>query len=133
MIVPVMCLSACATVSKDYQEYLDSKAVDVRVAERWSALLGRDHVKAYAYLTPNYREMTSQEDHMKSVNTRIIWEDFEVIRTRCEEQICKVSVQSKYRLPPMFGFPRGVKSSELVKETWLYDNGNWYYLPPKGK
>jgi len=132
MTIPVMCLSACA-VNHDYQDFLDSKAVEVRVAGRWDALVKRDNVKAYGYLTPNYREMTSQEDYMKSVNPRIVWDDFDIIRTRCEEQVCKVNVESKYHVPPMFGIPHGMNATEIVKETWMYDSSDWYYLPPQGK
>jgi hypothetical protein len=133
MIVPIISLSACATVSQDYQEYLDSKAVEARVTERWDALVKRDNVKVYNYLTPSYREMTSQEDYIKSVNTRIVWDDFDIVRTRCEAQVCKVNVESKYHIPPMFGFPRGMNATEIVRETWIYDSSDWYYLPPQGK
>lgn len=131
--VPVICLSACATMDQDYQEFLDSKSVEKRVASRWDALVKRDNVRVYSYLMPSYREMVSQEDYLKSVNPRIVWDNFDIIRTRCEAQVCKVNVESKYHLPPMFGFPRGGEATDVVKETWMYDGNDWYYLPPKGK
>ena len=127
----VLC-SSCA-VNKNYDNFLKVQKVELRVAERWGALIGHEHAKAYEYLASSYKDMTSKDDYIKMVNPKVIWEKFDIMRTHCEKDICKVNVEVGYRIPPMFGMPRGAKTVEYVKETWLYQEGEWFYLPPMSK
>ncbi len=129
LVVAVLLSSACS-VDKNYANYLKTQEVETRVAERWNALLKKDQAKSYEYLAISYRDVTSKEEYFKTLNPRIVWEKFEINRARCEDDVCKVNVEAGYRIPPMFGIPQGMKAIENVKETWLYQEGEWFYLPP---
>lgn len=129
LVFSVLLSSACS-VDRNYANYLKTQEVETRVAERWDALVNKDHAKAYEYLAVSYKDVTSKEEYIQTLNPRIIWEKFEINRVSCEEEICKVNVEAAYRIPPMFGIPQGMKAMENVKETWLYQEGEWFYLPP---
>lgn len=132
LALPVIFLSGCA-VDKNYQDFLHLQGVEKRVSGRWEALVKHDHQKAYEFLTGSYRDMVSQDDYIKSLNPRIVWDGFDIIRSRCEEQVCKVNVEARYHIPPMFGLPQGTSATEIIKETWMFDGSNWYYLPSMKK
>ncbi|MDF1584676.1 MAG: hypothetical protein P1P78_15395 [Methyloprofundus sp.] len=132
LALPVIYLSGCA-VDKNYQDFLHLQNVEERVSHRWEALLKRDHQKAYGFLTASYRDMATQDDYIKTLNPKIVWDSFDIIRTRCEEQLCKVNVEAKYHIPPMFGMPQGMSATEIIKEQWMFDESDWYYLPPIDK
>ena len=128
----IISLSGCA-VDKNYQDFLHFQDVEKRVSSRWNALIKHDYKKAYGYLTSSYRDMVSQDDYVKTANPRIIWDKFDILQSRCEDQVCKVNIEAGYHIPPMFGIPQGISSMEIVKETWMFDGSEWYYLPPMNK
>lgn len=122
-------LSAC-TVDKRYEDYLNKLDVEIRADGRWKALIKKDYAEVYAYMAESYRDVVSLPEYLQTINSRIIWDKFDIMRTRCEEDICKVNIKATYHILPMFGIPRGTEGTQTVKENWLYHNREWYYLPP---
>lgn len=129
MVTTVLLSSAC-TVDKRYEDFLDHQEVEARVSKRWEALIQKDYTASYQYLAKSYRDVISNDEYVKTINPRIIWKKFDIMRARCEDEVCKVNVEVSYRIPPMFGIPKGTGATENVKETWLYQEGEWFYLPP---
>jgi hypothetical protein len=130
LVVAAVLLSSACSVDKNYANYLKTQEVETRVAERWDALIKKDNEKAYQYTAPSFRDVTSEKEYIQTLNPRIIWKKFEIRRVKCDDEVCKINVKADYRIPPMFGIPQGMEAADNVQETWLSQEGEWFYLPP---
>ncbi len=126
-------LATACTVNKQVEEFQKIEKVEARVAGRWEALLKKDYTEAYTFLSQGYTEVVSKDEYLRTRNSRIIWTGYDITRTRCKEDVCKVNLEVTYSIPPMFGMPKGSKATDNIKETWLLNDQEWYYIPPMNK
>lgn len=94
---------------------------DLAVA-RWEALIKGDFAKAYSYLSPGTREVTSL-DLYKAKHRGGRWKKANVDSVSCEQDRCKVLMAIEY------GY-RDIPSLETrLEEDWLRQNGEWWNVP----
>lgn len=109
------------------------EAVKSRAADRWQALIERRFSDAYAYLSPGYRELTSNDQYIGAMSTRPVkWERADISEASCESEVCEVKILMTYSLTlPQPGVGR-VSSISMIDERWLNIDGQWYHLPDEG-
>ena len=104
--------------------------LDRRSVERWNYLIAHEAEKAYDYLTPGFRATQTREVYASQMNTRPVqWKSARFDGKQCEAQRCTVRVEVAYSLviPGMGGKP--AEASSIQQETWIFTNGDWYFLP----
>lgn len=100
------------------------KAVEKRAQTRWNALIKGDLAAAYEYLSPGTRSMVSLEVYRSKIRPGL-WKKASVESVSCEADQCEVVMLVEYSY-------RDIKAIESqVKELWLLDAGNWWYVPKK--
>ncbi|MCK7594583.1 hypothetical protein [Pseudomarimonas salicorniae] len=104
-----------------------------RAAKRWEAVLAGDWSKAYTYFTPGYRKVVDAKSYEASALARNVkWTGARVTEVRCDAELpdrCVAFVSVDYQI---IGGVRGVPelaSTQLLRESWLKEDGNWYHLP----
>ena len=102
-----------------------------RAQARWEGFIKGDLVKAYQYNTPGYRGMVSQKrfQETRGRDGRVI--GAEVFRTTCEaKEKCVVRLKLTAYAPLTSGNHSGMptKISTAVDETWILEDGQWWYF-----
>ena len=127
--LPALCcslllLSACATTSRT------ENTIEKRATSRWDAILSDDLAGAYEFLSPGFRSSVSSVQYQRSVLlNRVKWTAAQYIESQCTETTCKVKISLDYAL---YGALPGVKSFEgkdMIEESWVLVDGNWYFVP----
>ncbi len=110
------------------------ETTEERVARRaqahMDALIARDWAKAYEYLPPATRQLKPLQiyaDKMKS--GAIIRTAAKVKRVECETDVCQVTVDLSYIYSGVMTAYRGEESKSLVKEKWIFSQGDWWLAP----
>ena len=92
-----------------------------RVTERWQALIAGDVERAYGFLSPASREVTS----LAQYKARVKPEGFRNVKVEsvdCQEDVCKVRVILTYD-------HRLMKAIETpLEESWILDKGRFWYV-----
>ncbi|WP_286293006.1 hypothetical protein [Methylomarinovum tepidoasis] len=84
---------------------------------------------AYGYLSPGYRRLKPFERWKRGIFGVGIWQDARVDKVACPKaDVCDVTVLVTSRLMvPRIGKP--MVSTTPVYERWVYEGGDWWYLP----
>ena len=114
--VSLAMVGGCATVAEQPPE----QAVKVRAQARWDALLKGDFEGAYGYLGPGSRAVNSLEAYKLSIR-KDFWQSAKIVDAKCEVDTCEVHAQIEYRF-------RGRNTSTPLNETWIRQQGNWWYV-----
>src|SRR3989338_7878395 len=116
-------LAGCAGFSVKPGSASDrQEIVRERAQLRWDALIKGDLDTAYKYLTPGTRSIVSLDVYRKKIRPGL-WEKASVESVSCEADQCEVSMLVEYSY-------RNMKSRKLqVKEFWLLDENDWWYVP----
>jgi hypothetical protein len=117
-------LAGCATVGGVTVEsplQVKQAAVTERAKARWQAVIDGDVEKAYGFLSPGSKTVTSLENYRARARlTGFRAADIESVA--CETEACKVKVRVllDHRLMP--GLPIA------AEETWVLENGQYWYV-----
>lgn len=114
-------MAGCAALQPQTPE----AAVKARANERWAAALKGDMSKAYAYMTPGYRAVHSEENYRSSRGTAVKWTAAEAVEVRCPDAtkcIAKIRIEAK----PFMGRKFGDTIITHAEETWLLEDGQWW-------
>ncbi|MGN6520640.1 MAG: hypothetical protein ACTHK2_14570 [Dokdonella sp.] len=124
-------LAACALVAlAGCTDKANPDNVDRRAVERWNFLAAHEAEKAYDYLTPGFRATQTREAYAAAMNNRPVqWKGGKFKEKTCEAERCKVQIDVTYSVaaPGMGG--RMMESTSTQSETWIYSQGDWYFLP----
>lgn len=105
-------------------------AVEQRAEQRWTYLINGQPDLAYAYLTPGYRQTRSRDEYSEIMRDRPVkWVGVNFQDKDCEGQSCKVRLMITYTLDMPVQMVGKVESVDFVTETWLWIEGDWYFLP----
>ncbi len=108
-----------SNTARDRQE-----VVGKRAQLRWDALVKGDLAAAYEYLSPGTRSMVSLDVYKNKIRPGL-WQRARVESVSCEVDQCEVNLLVEYSY-------REMKAAESqVKELWLFDSGDWWYIPKK--
>jgi hypothetical protein len=104
-----------------------------RAQARWDLVIAGETAKAYDYLTPGFRSMTSREQYVSSQALRPVRrKQARVTGADCPEGElhCDVAVELDVEVPPGFVPGRSrTRTTAMVTERWLLLDGAWYYAP----
>jgi hypothetical protein len=122
--VASLVLAGCATTGRVTAESPPAEkqaAVTERAKARWQAIIDGDVEKAYGFLSPGSKALTSIERYRSRARlTGFRAADVESVA--CETESCKVNVRVTldHRLMKGLQVP--------VEETWVLDNGQYWYV-----
>ncbi len=117
-------LAACASTGGGPEA---EQQVRQRAAERWQALVKGEFTRAYSYNTPGYRAVISPDAYRARFGTAISWLGSEIVDLRCPETTrCEARLRIDYK--PLLSRKFGDKMSTHVDETWLLEDGQWWFF-----
>lgn len=121
----ILFISGCAS----FVERSPEEIVRQRVNERWAALIEGRLETAYAYETPEYRELYSFPDFRDTIHGVGSWRKTEVEDVVCEDDKCVASVVIYATIKLGMGF-EAVESDARAKENWIHHStsGQWYHI-----
>lgn len=115
-------LSSCGSPPPEEQ-------VGQRALERWQALIQGDFKKAYGYLSPGYRAVTSFPIYHSHIGGAVRWKEATLKEVSCADTVCDVIVTIRYQYTAQ---PVGeYKGERPLKETWVRVDNKWWFLPEK--
>ena len=123
MLCVALTLSACASLGGGKPE----EQVRQRATERWQALVAGEFSRAYRYTTPGFRAVVSPDGYRNRFGGAVTWLGAEVIRVNCSEaDKCIALARIDYK--PVTGRQSTPKISTHVDETWLFEDGQWWFF-----
>lgn len=131
-----LALAACGSrttrpdAAPDSQRLAPEEAVKQRALKRWDLLIERRFDEAYALLSPGYREVHPQDAYTKSMKDRPVqWTRVLFQGIQCEPDSCTVEIQvnAQFQMPVMR--VGTVDALNVVKESWILSDGEWYLVP----
>ena len=125
VVLVSLTLSACATLGSTSPQ----DQVTLRANQRWQALIDADFVRAYNFNTSGYRAAVNPQTHRASVGSAVAWVGAEAIKVDCPDtNKCIATVRIDFK--PLMGGRYGEKINTHIDETWLLENGQWWYFQP---
>lgn len=118
-------LSACATLGSTSPQ----EQVTQRANQRWQALIDADFTRAYNFNTPGYRAAVNSQTHRASVGSAVAWVGAEAVKIDCPD-INKCTATVRIDFKPLMGGRYGEKINTHIDETWLFEDGQWWYFQP---
>jgi hypothetical protein len=114
-------LSGCASTSGASPEQI----VAQRAQERWDHLLKLEFSKAYTYLSPAERAVTSEQNYVERFGRGAKWISAKVGSVTCTEaDRCSVVIELETQVNAR-GFRDPIKTTPT--EIWVADAGKWWF------
>lgn len=114
-------LSGCASTPGASPEQI----VTQRAQERWNHLLKLEFAKAYAYLSPAERAVTSEENYVQRFGRGVSWVSAKAAPASCDTaERCSVVVNLQTQVVAR-GFKDPIKTTPT--EIWVLENGQWWF------
>lgn len=117
-------LTSCAGIGTiDASAPADKKAAEVhRLAhERWQALIAQDMERAYGFMSPASRRVTTLEQYKARVNPSM-YRAVRIDEVKCEAEVCRVRLYLTYDHRLMKGI------TTPMEESWVLDQGRFWYV-----
>jgi hypothetical protein len=117
-------LAGCAGLGGlDVNAPADQKAQQVRerANERWRALIAGDMERAYGYLSPASRQVTTLAEYRAKVNPAM-YRDVRIDEVKCQAEVCMVRVLLTYDHRLMKGI------TTPLQESWILERGRFWYV-----
>jgi|SRR5450759_1006085 len=126
-----LCLSLCAALTLAACANLGGgnpeAQVRQRATERWQALVAGEFSRAYSYNTPGFRAVVSADGYRNRIGGAITWLGAEVVGVNCPEAD-KCTARLRIDFKPLLSRPSAANVSTHVDETWLLENGEWWFF-----
>ncbi len=123
-MVAALTLAACASTGAGPDA---EQQVRQRATERWQALVKGEFTRAYSYNTPGYRAVVSADTYRSRFGTAVTWLGSEVVTLRCPETTrCEARLRIEFK--PLLSSKFGDKIFTHVDETWLFEDGQWWFF-----
>lgn len=116
----VMALAGCAATTATPEQQVATLA-----HQRWQHLVGGEWQKAYNMLTPAYRQLHDLRHYQSGFSGAVQWKRAEVATVACEPERCEARIELTTASP--FARRPGETISTFFTETWLLEEGRWYY------
>ena len=116
-------LAGCATMAASPEA-----AVKARATDYWKARIAADYEKAYGFMPPSYRAVTSLDRYKGAFGAAAQLTSAEVDEVKCEatdrcvvtsKLEAKIALQ-RAKVPPVVTF---------FDETWIQEGGQWWLFP----
>jgi hypothetical protein len=124
-LVTAIALAGCASMPGSDV----SDAVKKRASERWSALVRGEFSQAYAYSSPGFRAVVTADGFRNRFGGAVKWVGSEVVKVNCSEPAkCELTVRVDFK--PVVSGRAGGEISTHVDETWVLQDGQWWFFQP---
>ena len=98
-----------------------------RAHARWQAMAKGNFQLAYDFFSPAYKAINSYENFRGKLGASVTWAGAEVVSVACKPESCIATVRIEGK--PLVGGRIGSTISTHVDETWLLDDGQWWFFP----
>ena len=122
--IAAVALAGCATLISTPEE-----TVAKRANEHWKARIAIDWEKAYGFMPPSYRTVTTFDMYKKSFGNAALVTGAEVTAVKCESEdkcVATTKLEAKPVLVRGFNPP---PISTYFEETWVREGGQWWLFP----
>lgn len=120
-----LALSACTTIGNMNPQ----EQVSLRANQRWQALVSADFTRAYNFNTPGYRAVISPQAYRATIGSSVAWVGAEAVKVDCPEaNKCTATIRIDFK--PLMGGRQGDMINTHIDETWLFEDGQWWYFQP---
>ncbi len=104
--------------------------VRVRAQERIDLVHNKDYGKAYSYLLPSYRKLNDEGAWSRRFSNGAKWIDPKVASVNCtESDRCQVGIELGVVVVAR-GFSASKPIQTTMYETWLLEDGQWWFYQP---
>ena len=111
-------LGGCATANLGRS---DKEIVAERAQQRWDLLVKGDFAGAYGFISPAGHELVNPVAYASSLRTGF-WIGAKVDHVECQTvEACEVDVWIEYQY-------RGMKMKTPVREKWIRQKSDWWFL-----
>jgi hypothetical protein len=114
-------LSSGGGLGKDAPVEARRAVVKERVTARWDALIKGDLDRAYTFLSPASREVTTL-DAFKAKAKGGGFQAIDIQAIDCEQEVCNVKLSLTYD----HRLIKGIKTP--LEETWVFEQGQAWYV-----
>ena len=104
------------------------KALARRAQLFWDLRLSGDALGAYEYMMEAYRRRVDGNGFARSGGI-VMWTGAEVKNVTLDEKGGLVDIEIRYRIAK--GKLAEKESSNVIRERWVLENGEWYRWPPE--
>jgi len=110
-------VAGCATTGAGSAE----DVVSQRAQQRWDLLVKGDYTGAYQFISPAGRTLVTSDAYVGGLR-RNFWTGAKVGEVKCATaEACETEVWIEYQV-------QGRKMRTPVREKWIRDRGNWWFL-----
>lgn len=111
-------LAGCGTTGEPKSA---EQRVQARAQERWDALVNGDIATAYRYFSPGSQAVTDFDAYRRTIRPGF-WKSVKVQQVNCATaEACEARALVEYEF-------RGSRISTPVTESWVRQDGNWWYV-----
>ena len=111
--------SGCAL--PESQRRPDKEVVAEKAQQRWDALVKGDFAKAYRFISPAGRSLTTESAYASGLKTGF-WTDAKVQDVRCPtSETCEVDVMIEYQA-------LGLRTKTPAREQWVKEDSDWWFV-----
>jgi hypothetical protein len=104
--------------------------VRARAQERIDLVHNKDYDKAYGYLLPSYRKLNDAGTWGRRFGNGAKWVDPKVASAKCTEtDRCQVGIELGVIVVAR-GFSASKPIQTTMYETWLLEDGQWWFYQP---
>ncbi|HFD11006.1 MAG TPA: hypothetical protein ENJ32_00845 [Crenotrichaceae bacterium] len=128
LVVFVLAVGGCS--NNIFDTRTDQQRAEDRATQRWQLLMKRDFSAAYQYLSPGSRETVPKNVYLGRFGKATQWLDASPVSSECQDGICEITVAVKYKIQHKYS-PKGIENTRNIKEKWIHDDGQWWYLLEK--
>lgn len=89
--------------------------------ERWDFLIAGNLDKAYGYISPAGRSVTSLNDYRLRIKPGG-WKSVEVKKVSCESELCKVDFILYYKILGK------IDTQNEFTENWVKEGNDWWFV-----
>ena len=111
----------------------DASQLETLAVQRWEHLISGNFGQAWEFFSPGYQATKTKEQYAAEMAGRPVkWLGATYEDRDCPEPTrCTVRVKVDYRIKMAVTGVGEVKSHQWVRESWLFLDGRWVYLPPE--
>lgn len=124
-------MTGCASLLSDdvAPQETQKQQLKVRAEARWEALIKGDLQQAYAFMSPDYRNVVSLQQFKSRYGRTVEWRLARIDDIRYDSPtVASVMMGVTYRT--MLPGARGdmFENRKILTEKWLYKDGEWWYI-----
>ena len=124
---------AAESIEAGSQEGIKGEAeVSRRAVERWDAIIAGDFSSAFGFFSPGMRKIVPFEYYRSKAEGAVTdWVKARVESVACEFDVCALAVRVTFVYKGGLDLMKDQTSSSLIREKWLFSDGEWWLVPDK--